>query len=198
MAGESGIDVSVDFDTKNLRATLLRVKTDFGPTVHRNLRRNLRAVGDDIISDQRSELSKPSKGVARVVGKKVAKIKPGNGRKAYLRLVNDYEAVAASRQRSTNLRGRIKKALKTRVVAGKTRSGIRIAAAKTPSGSEENKYDMAKVWNKKVFRHRVFGEDGVWVAQYGGPYWGEPIRKGGESARKKAEKAIEDALNGKG
>jgi hypothetical protein len=195
MAANDGLDL--EFDTKNLRQILAKVKDEQGPAMQRNLRRNLRGVGDGIIAGQRGLLNAPPPGVAKSTGTKIVKVKPKNGRKAYLRVVNIYEAQQASRKRSNNLRGRIKGSLKTRIVAGKTRSGIRIQAAKTPSGGEENKYDMAKVWNKKLFRHRVFGGR-TYVTQYGQPYWWAPIKAGSVEARKKAEQAINDALNGKG
>lgn len=188
----------IQFDTKNLRATLQRVKEDQGPRMLRNLRRNLRAVGDDIIAGQRQELSAPPPGVAQRAGKKVVRVKPRDGRKGYLRTVNVYEAKSAKRSRSTNLRGSIKRNLRTRVVAGKTRSGIRIEAVKTPSTNGGKKYDMAKVWNKKTFRHPAFGGRGQYITQYGQPYWWKPISKGAKKASAQAEKAIADALNGKG
>ncbi|WP_345473749.1 hypothetical protein QMQ05_05775 [Glutamicibacter ectropisis] len=195
----SGNEPQIEFDTKNLRATLLRVKEEQGPRMLRNLRRNLRSVGDGIIAGQRQELSGPLPGVAVRTGKKIVRVKPRNGRKAYLRTINVYDAREARRSRSTNLRASIKQNLKTRVVAGKTRSGIRIEAAKTPSKTSGKKYDMAKVWNKKTFRHPAFGNRrGDWVTQYGQPYWWKPIAKGSKQAAAQAEKAINDALNGKG
>ncbi|WP_461634500.1 hypothetical protein [Glutamicibacter soli] len=191
-------NLQIEFDTKNLRATLQRVKEEQGPRMLRNLRRNLRSVGDGIIAGQRQELSAPPPGVAKRAGKKIVRVKARDGRKAYLRAVNVYEAQAAKRSRSTNLRGRIKQNLKTRVVAGKTRSGIRIEAAKTPGSAGKKSYNMALVWNKKTFRHPAFGGRSEWVTQYGQPYWWKPINEGSKQAAAQAEKAINDALNGRG
>ncbi|MHC6176241.1 hypothetical protein [Glutamicibacter sp. X7] len=187
----------IDFDLKNLRTTLERVREEQGPKMLRNLRRNLRGVGDGIIADQRRILSAPPPGVAQSVGKKIVRVKPRDGRKAYLRAVNVYEARQASRTRSTGLRDDIKKSLKTRVVAGKKRSGIRVEATKTPSKTGGTKHDMAKVWNKKTFRHPTF-DQGKYVTQYGQPYWWAPIQKGAAAAHAQAAKAIDDALNGRG
>ncbi|ASN38998.1 hypothetical protein CGQ24_08205 [Arthrobacter sp. 7749] len=188
MAG-GGPEISIDL--KSLRATLAKVKAEQGPRIHRNLRKSLRGVGDGIIADQRSLLSAPLPGMAQRTGKKLVRVKPKDGRKAYLRAVNVYEAKAASRKRTKGMRRKVAASLKTRVVAGTTRSGIRIQANKGVGGV------MTKVWNKKIFRHPVFGSS-AYVAQYGQPYWWMPIKAGGVEARKKALQAIEDALNGKG
>ncbi|WP_411732187.1 hypothetical protein [Paeniglutamicibacter sp.] len=187
----AGGEPEITIDLRSLRATLAKVKEEQGPRIHRNLRKSLRGVGDDIIADQKSLLSAPLPGMAQRTGKKLVRVKPKNGRKAYLRAVNVYEAKAASRKRTKGMRRKVAGSLKTRVVAGKTRSGIRIQANKNVGGV------MTKVWNKKIFRHQVFGTD-AYVAQYGQPYWWKPIKAGGVEARKKAEKAINDALNGKG
>lgn len=192
----TGNGPDIEFDMKNLRATLDRVRAEQGPAMLRNLRRNLRSVGDGIIADQRQVLSGPLPGVAKRAGKKIVRVNPRDGRKGYLRTVNVYEAQAVSRQRSTQLRDRVKAQLKTRVVAGKKRSGIRIVADKTMDKSG-SKYNMSKVWNKKLFRHPTFGE-GQYVTQYGMPYWWKPIEKGAKLAHEQAAKAINDALNGKG
>lgn len=187
----AGGDPEIMIDLSSLRATLAKVKAEQGPKIHRNLRKNLRGVGDGIIADQRALINGPLPGMAQVTGKRIVRVKPKNGRKAYLRAVNVYEAKAASRKRTKGMRRAVAASLKTRVVAGTTRSGIRIQANKSVGGV------MTKAWNAKVFRHEVFNT-GAYVSQYGQPYWWKPIKAGGEEAKKIAIQAIEDALNGKG
>lgn len=181
----------ITITSPNIKEALARAK-EIGPAVQRNLRRSLRGVGDDIIRDQRAILSGAKPGNARKAGMRVKRIQRKGSGKAYLRAVNVYKPQAASRSRSTGMRERIKAALKTRVVAGATRSGISIRADKSVGGV------MVKGWNKKVFRHPVFGSREQFVTQYGQPYWWEPIKRGQADAREKALTAIDDALNGKG
>jgi hypothetical protein len=175
----------------NIREALAKAK-EIGPKVQRNLRRNLRGVGDDIIADQRAILSGPKPGNARKTGQRVRLVKAKGGRKAYLRTVNTYEAQAAGRSRSSGMRKAVKASLKTRVVAGATRSGISVRADKSVGGV------MVKGWNKRTLRHPVFGNKEQYITQFGQPYWWEPIKRGQVQAKAKALAAIDDALNGKG
>lgn len=187
----SGPDLpEITITSPNIREALARAK-EIGPAVQRNLRRNLRGVGDDIIKEQRAIISGALPGNAKRAGKTVRRIKDSKGR-TYLRAVNVYKAEAASRNRGKGLRNRVKASLKTRVVAGATRSGISIRADKSVS------HGMEKLWNKKVIRHPVFGNKDRFVSQFGQPYWWEPIKRGRINARDKALAAIDDALNGKG
>lgn len=181
----------ITITSPNIREALARAK-EVGPAVQRNLRRDLRGVGDGIIKDQRAILDGAKPGVARKAGMRVKKIQRGGKGKVYLRAVNVYKAQAASRSRSTGMRKQVKASLKTRVVAGATRSGISIRADKSVGGV------MVKGWNKKVIRHPVFGNKESFVTQFGQPYWWEPIKRGQLDARDKALRAIDDALNGKG
>jgi hypothetical protein len=180
----------ITITSPNIREVLARAK-EIGPAVQRNLRRNLRGVGDDIIKEQRAILDGAKPGNVRKAGMRVKRIQRKGG-KSYLRAVNVYKAEAASRSRSTGMRKRIKASLKTRIVAGATRSGISIKADKSVGGV------MVKGWNKKVLRHPVFGNKESFVSQFGQPYWWEPIQRGQIDAKQKALAAIDDALNGKG
>ncbi|MEE2568605.1 hypothetical protein V1638_04235 [Pseudarthrobacter sp. J64] len=180
----------ITITSPNLRQVLEEAKA-ISPKIARNLRRNLRGVGDDIISDQKSILSGQLPGNAKKAGMQVRRIKTKRG-KSYLRAVNVYRAESAKRSRSTGMRNKVKASLKTRVVSGATRSGISIRADKGVGGV------MVKGWNKKVIRHPVFGNREQFVSQFGQPYWWEPIKAGRIKAQQKALDAIDDALNGRG
>lgn len=184
MADQDGITIT----SPNIREALARAK-EIGPAVQRNLRKELRAVGDGIIADQRAILSGAKPGNAQKSGVRVKVVRAKGGRKGYLRKVNTYKAKAANRDRSTGMRQKVKASLKTRVVAGTTRSGISIRADKATGGV------MVKAWNKKMLRHPVFGNRESYVTQYGQPYWWEPIKRGQADAKAKALAAIDDALN---
>ncbi|WP_136017935.1 hypothetical protein [Arthrobacter silvisoli] len=180
----------ITITSPNLRQVMADVKA-ISPKLLRNLRRDLRGVGDDIINDQKAILSGALPGNAKRAGKQLRRIKTKRG-KSYLRAVNVYQAETAKRSRSTGMRNRIKSSLKTRVVSGATRSGISIRADKNVGGV------MVKGWNKKVIRHPVFGNRESWATQFGQPYWWEPIKAGRVKAQQKALAAISDALDGKG
>lgn len=181
----------ITITSPNIREALARARA-IGPAVQRNLRRDLRGVGDGIIKDQHAILDGAKPGNARRDGMRIKRVKRGGSGKGYLRTVNVYKAQAASRDRSTGMRKRVKASLKTRVVAGATRSGISIRADKSVGGV------MVKGWNKKVLRHPVFGNRESFVSQFGQPYWWEPIKAGQLDAREKALAAINNALNGTG
>lgn len=190
MAGEAPEgEITIE---SNLREIIANCKA-VSPALARDLRRSLRQSGQEIIADQKTELSKPSRGMAVKTGQRLKMVGGKGGKKQYLRAVNVYKEQAAGRSRSTGMREAIKAGLKTRVVAGKTRSGVSIKAQR-PAGS---KAPMPAAWNSKVFRHKVFGTD-EWVSQYGNPYWWDPIKNGSAEAKKRIEQAINDALNGKG
>lgn len=180
----------VSITSPNLREVLAQAK-EIGPAVQRSLRRDLRKVGDDIIAEQRAILSGAKPGNAQKAGIRVQRIAGTNGRRGYKRKVNMYRAAAASRDRSTGMREKVKASLKTRVVAGTKRSGISVRAEKSVGGV------MVKGWNKKILRHPVFGSRETFVSQFGQPYWWEPIKRGQADARQKALEAIDNALNGR-
>lgn len=183
--------------TADLRGILAAAKA-FSPAAARNLRRELRASGAEITNAQKAILSGPLPGNAVKTGKEVRRVRRANGR-TYLRAVNVYRAEAAKQRGSYlarsgewghdpgSMRAQVKRALKNRVVAGKTRSGIQIRAEPSIGGK------MTKTWNKKVFRHRVFGTD-RFVSQFGQPYWWEPIKQGQGPARARAIRAINDTI----
>lgn len=189
--------MEITITSPNLRQVMAEAKA-IGPSIQRKLRKDLRGVGDDIIKDQRSILSAPLPGKAVKSGQRVRLVQARGKKKAYLRAVNVYQAEPASRSRTRGMRTQIKASLKTRVVAGATRSGISIRANKT---NKEGFEGVEKVWNKKIIRHPVFkksGRDAAYVTQFGQPYWWEPINRGQLAARQKALEAIDNAINPKG
>ncbi|WP_104116968.1 hypothetical protein [Arthrobacter sp. B1805] len=170
----------------NLRQVMADAKA-VSPKLQRELRKSLRSVGDHIIADQRALLSAPLPGNAVKTGQRIRLVGGKGGKKQYLRAVNTYKAESASRSRSTGMRNRLKSGLKTRVVTGATRSGISIRADKSVGGA------MTKTWNKRTFRHPVFGKK-TYVTQFGQPYWWDPIKRGQQEARTNALAAIDKAL----
>ena len=187
-AADAAAGLSFDLDTTNLREVVAAVK-DFSPALARQLRKQLRAVGDDIIADQRSILNGPLPGSIAVVGKKTRLVVPKDGSKPYLRKVNVYEERArAARDRNRGMRKKIGQGLKTRVVTGKTRQGVSVRTDRRIGG------EMSQVWQAKVFRHQAFGRE-PWIHQRGQQYFWGPAVEGREAAAKKIDDAIAEAIN---
>jgi len=185
-ASAQGLDI--ELDVSNLREVLASVKK-FSPALARKLRKDLRGTGDEIIADQQQALDGPLPPGVAVAGKRTRLIVPKDGRKPYFRRVNVYEErEAAARNRpSRGMRQGIKRSLKTRVVAGKTRQGVQVRANSRVS-------PMTHAWQARIFRHPVFST-GKFVHQRGQQYFWAPAVKGRDRAAIKVEQAIASALS---
>jgi hypothetical protein len=185
-AAASGLDF--ELDVSNLREVLGSVK-EFSPALARKLRKELRGTGDDIIADQQRVLDGPLPPGVAVTGKRTRLIVPKDGSKPYFRRVNVYEERerAANNRTSRGMRQGIKRSLKTRVVAGKTRQGVQVRANSKTS-------DMTHAWQAKIFRHPVFSHTGKFVHQRGQQYFWGPAVRGRDRAAIKVDQAIAQAL----
>jgi len=187
-AAQAAAGLDFELDTTNLREVLAAVQ-DFSPALARQLRRELRTVGADIIADQKRLLGAKLPGSVAVAGTKTRLVVPKDGRKPYLRKVNVYEErERVARDRNRGMRKKIAAGLKTRVVAGKTRQGVSVRTDRRISGP------MAQAWQAKRFRHPVF-RTGEYVDQLGQPYFWGPAVDGVDAAAQKIDAAIAAALN---
>lgn len=170
MAGDSAVEVQVP----DLRTFLADLK-DFSPRLAREIRRDMRKSGDDVIAEQRAALSGPLPGTRTIsIGTQ--------GRTLDL-------TRSANRRRTTGLREDIKRGLKVRVLAGKTRQGVELRS----TGPRRNGYNMARVWNAREFRHPVFGTD-EWEEQAGQPYFWAPAIAGRDRVHTRVSEAIDRGL----
>lgn len=187
-SASAAADLGFELDVSNLREVLGAVK-DFSPALARKLRKELRGTGDEIIADQGRILDGPLPPGVAVAGKRTRLIVPQDGRKPYFRRVNVYEEreAAARNRKSRGMRRDIKQALKTRVVAGKTRQGVQVRANSKNS-------PMTHAWQAQIFRHPVFSHTGRFVHQRGQPYFWAPAVKGRDRAAIKVDQAIAAAL----
>lgn len=184
-------DGDFTLDVSNLREVLAEVK-QASPALARSLRKRLRSTGDEIIAEQRAILDGPLPGNAAKSGTRLKLIKAGDGRKSYTRRVNTYEDVATKRNRTSGMRAGIKKSLKTRVVAGKTRQGVNVRTEKRLGGP------MTIQWQARIFRHPVFAtgsDEKTWTTQKGQPYFWAPAMRGRDAAARKVSAAIDEVLN---
>lgn len=90
---------------------------------------------------------------------------------------------------SGDTRDLIARGLKVRVTAGTTRQGISV----TTAGPRVGGASLAKVFERKKFRHPVFGT-GEWADQAGFPYFNKPAQAGYDRMRKRVETAVDDIL----
>lgn len=180
-------DVEIKFELPDLHALTSGLK-EISPKIARDTRRELRGVGDDIIAAQRKILSGPLPGPIRKTGSVLKLIQPKNGRAAYYAYRNEYVTGEGSEGGVDKLRSKIRSGLKTRITSTEKRSQIAVKS----TGPRNEKYNMAKVWEKKLFRHPVFG--GGWMYQQGMPYFWRPAYDGVEDMQKKASKILDEAL----
>ncbi|MEB0303815.1 hypothetical protein QN345_00480 [Cryobacterium sp. 10I1] len=178
--------VSARIEPTSLREVLARTR-EFSPKLATELRRGLRGVGDGIITAQKAILDGPlPPGVAKV-GQRVTVGWSKKNQAATLIRRNIYANQGeTTNRRSTGMREAIKKGLKTKVIAGKTRQGIAITTTKSAEG---RKWPMSRTWNTPIFRHRIYGRD-EWTYQKGQPYFFDPVQAGKEQARQAALEAI--------
>lgn len=98
-----------------------------------------------------------------------------------------------SRQRAElgdgETRSQIAAGLRTRITAGRTRQSISIAS----SGPRVGGASLAKVFERKTFRHPVFGT-GEWVDQDGHPYFNKPAREGYDDMRDRLAEVVDDTI----
>lgn len=176
-------------DVEDLRA-LLKLFKGLPPKVRTGVRRDLRTVGDDVIAGQRAILSGPLPAGVEVAGKTRTLSYNKKTGKFFTRELNTYRDRDVKRPgRSSGLRERIKAALVTRVVTGKTRQGIDIR-------TQNSRAPMSTGWNAARFKHPVFGNRKNWVHQAGQPYFFGPVFKGRADMIVRATAILNDALEG--
>ncbi|MHC9046811.1 hypothetical protein ACYX8G_19675 [Microbacterium saperdae] len=176
-----------DIEAPDLRGLLGSLK-EFSPALARDLRRDLRSSGDDIIAEQRKLLTGNLPGPINKQGLELRWIRPKNGRKPYLAFRNTYETGDGSDGGVDNLRAKIRAGLKTRVTAGRVRSDVAVRSTGPRNGGS----NMARVFQAKIFRHPVFGSRS-WAYQQGIPYFWGPAYRGADQMREKVTGLLETA-----
>lgn len=179
-----------EVDKAHLR-DLLALMTYLPPAIRRDTRRDLRAVGDDVIAAQREILSGPlPKGV-----RKTGQTRDLGVRRGKLRVVrkNTYgETDVKNGGRSTGMRAGIKAGLRTRILTSARNIGVDVKS----TGPRDGKFNKAKFWNGPKFRHPSFGKK-PYVYQAGQGYFFGPARAGYNDMIKRAEEILERNLEGK-
>lgn len=175
-------------ESPRLNEVITRLK-EFDPKVARNLRRAMRDAGDEILAQMRDRLSERP---ARVGGstKKLVRITPKNGR-PYLAFRRTYQPGDVREGGVSNLRDRIASGLRVRVTATAKREGVEIRT----NGPRVGGANMARVYEKKQFRHPVFGTD-RYAPQFGQPYFFQSV---GDEFRTRMQQriytAVDDAIS---
>lgn len=182
--GEMPIELKLE--APGLKGFLDHVK-GVDPTLARDLRRELRSSGDDIIAEQRAILRGPRPGSIRKTGQKLKLIVPSDGGRPYIAKRNVFEYGSASSRASTGMREQIADGLHTRVTTGARRQSItvRTNSAKAP---------LSRVWEKKRFRAPNFGSRTAWHDQRGQPYFWLPVKGGYERVQQRVADAIDRVL----
>ena len=90
------------------------------------------------------------------------------------------------RGESTGARDQAASALTVRVMTGKRQQGVRIVGSREP---------FAKSYNKRSWRHPVYGNREVWAEQEGRPYFGSVVAQEAPAMREEIAEALQDALD---
>lgn len=150
-------DPEVGFDIKtNLRSVMAALK-EFDPALAREVRKAMRnageaaqqAMGEILDNESGGTVTGHTKGIRRDSKGRLRRVRTGN------------KVSAAKRSSSTGARQEIKSGLTLRVTTGKTRTSARLTTTKG---------DLRKAYNKRSWRHPVFGT-GAWVEQPGNRYF---------------------------
>lgn len=181
--------VSFTVEPINLREILAELR-EVDPKLANGLRREFRRAGDEILAAQRAALSKRP---PRVGGstRTLRLIRPRNGRKPYLAIRREYHEGQTRTGGVSQLRSKIAGGLRVRTIASARRQAIEFKS----SGPRNGGANMARVFEKRMFRHPVFNNGSAWVPQYGQPYFFKPVND--DMRRRMAdriERAIDDAF----
>lgn len=90
---------------------------------------------------------------------------------------------------SGDVRSQIAAGLRTRVTAGTTRQSVSIVT----NGPRVGGASLAKVFERRTFRHPVFGRD-EWVEQAGHPYFNQPVKEGFDDMRERLADTVDDTI----
>jgi hypothetical protein len=160
--------VSFHVEPVNLREILAELR-EVDPKLANGIRREFRKAGDEIITAQRAALAKRP---PRVGGstKRLVLIRPRRG-KPYYAFRRKYSEGATRTGGVSQLRAKISRGLRVRTSASARRQGIEFKT----TGPRNGGANMARVFEKRMFRHPVFGRDGEWAPQFGQPYFFKPV-----------------------
>ncbi|MBB3158192.1 hypothetical protein FHS07_001888 [Microbacterium proteolyticum] len=174
-------------DPESLRRLISKLR-EFPPAVRTPVRRELRALGAPVIDAQKAVLDgELPRGLVKT-GFRHKIVHSKRKGKFYTVKQNTYAERDVKRGgRSTGMRSKIKAGLKFRIVAGKTRQGIEF---KTTGPKGADGFNKAKFWQKRRFRHPVFGRRGQFVDQAGQPFFRAPVIQGREQLLRATEDII--------
>lgn len=188
MAEQEGLWAEIPNESvKSLRESLQSMPK----SIARDARRDLRHVGDAIIAEQKGILDGSLPGKVVASGKEFHTIHYKSGTTRVVTRTRYAALARAGKDSSGAMRAGIGAGLRTRIVAGKTRSGLNIqtTSSRMPPGKEW----MPKTWQKKRFRHPVFNGGG-WASQAGQPYFFAPVIKGRNDMVRRMNTIIDDAM----
>lgn len=186
MAGDG---VSFTVEPVNLREILDDIRA-VDPKLANSLRREFRRAGDEILAAQRAALSKrPPRVGGSSTGLRL--IRPRNGRKPYFAFRRTYREGETRSGGVSQLRAKIAGGLRVRTIASARRQAVEFKTTGPSNGGA----NMARVFEKRMFRHPVFGGSGAWAPQYGQPYFFKPVTNDmRQRMADRINKAIDDAF----
>lgn len=101
------------------------------------------------------------------------------------------EVLGGTYSADVGMRSGIARGLKVQVSTSQSRPGVTIVASS--SSMPAGKASMVKAWQKKSFRHPVFGNTDAWATQTGHPYFFRPVSEHRDVVTKAVTDAMEEA-----
>jgi hypothetical protein len=151
---------------------VFRMAKEFDKELVKRIRRNIREAAKPAVAEVKREVQK----TPRSGGKRSAKVR----------------VVRRGQERTTNLRAALAAGTSLRITA-RARGGtvtITTDARRLPP----DRAPMVRAYNKRSFRHPVFGDTERWVAQKGTPYFGPVILRHEKSLHAAVEAALAEAI----
>lgn len=153
-------------------AHVFRMAKEFDKELVKRIRRNIRDAAKPAVDDVKREVQKPP---------------PGGGRRSA-----KVRTVKRGKESTTNLRAALAAGTSLKITA-RARGGtvtITTDARRLP----ENRRAMVRAYNKRSFRHPLFGDTEHWYAQQGNPYFGPVILRHEDRLREAVEAALAEAI----
>lgn len=152
---------------------VFRMAKEFDKEIVKRIRRNIRDAAAPAVADVKREVQKPPPGG----GKRSAKVR----------------VVKRGKESSVNLRAALAAGTSLRITA-RARGGT-VTIATDARSLPAAKAPMVRAYNKRSFRHPLFGDKEHWYAQSGRPYFGPVILRHEETLRAAVEAALEEAID---
>lgn len=155
--------------------------------LRREMVKGMRSAGREILDDQRAEVRRLQISGRRFYGTGVKRVVGADGQ------TRQVPVRYRPNTRSTGLRDRVARSLALEL---KSTGSARVRFVAKPEKLPANERNMPRnLDNPKGWRHPVYGNRQMWVAQQGGSWFWPPIKRGIRVFRQRIDEAITATVN---